>query len=282
MPKYFFLNSPGRFNRRQFLQYSSAAAGALVLPACSTHGKPALKSPNEKLNIAVVGVGGKGSSDTDHCNSENIVALCDADETMAAGQMKKYPKARFFKDYRRMMDEMSKSIDAVIVSTPDHSHAVVATRAIKEGKHVYCQKPLTQTVYEARYLRTLAKKYDVITQMGNQGSAEDGLRRAVEVVQSGIIGPVRQIHVWSNRPIWPQGIDRPAGEDPIPATLDWDVWLGPAPLRPYKKGVYNPFNWRGWLDFGTGALGDMACHTSNMPFRACKLGYPTSIEVLES
>ena len=191
------------------------------------------------------------------------------------------------------MLEKEKSLDAVIVSTPDHLHAVIAATAIRMGKHVYCQKPLMQTVYEARLLRKLAKEYGVVTQMGNQGSAEDGLRRAVEVVQAGLIGPVREVHVWSNRPIWPQGMDRPAGQDPVPATLDWDLWLGPAPpsfkdsypspsaatrQSQAPTGVYHTFNWRGWQDFGTGALGDMACHTANMPFRALKLGYPTEVE----
>jgi hypothetical protein len=192
-----------------------------------------------------------------------------------------------------MLEAEEKNLDAVVVATPDHLHASVAAIAMRMGKHVYCQKPLTQTVYEARLLRTLAKENKVATQMGNQGSAEDGLRRAVEVVQAGVIGAVRQVYVWTNRPIWPQGMDRPAGEDPVPASLDWDLWLGPAPMRPFKNswpdgsgkrgngrrsGIYHPFAWRGWQDFGTGALGDMACHTANMPFRALKLGYPTEIE----
>jgi hypothetical protein len=157
----------------------------------------------------------------------------------------------------------------------------VASAAIKLGKHVYCQKPLTQTVYEARYLRKIAKQYGVITQMGNQGSSEDGLRRAVEVVQAGIIGPVKQVHVWTNRPIWPQGIVQPQGEDPVPENFKWDLWLGPASKRAFKKDIYHPFKWRGWFDFGTGAMGDMACHTANMPFRAAKLGYPRLIELVD-
>ena len=146
------------------------------------------------------------------------------------------------------------------------------------GKHIYCQKPLTQTVWEAREMRRLAKEKKLATQMGNQGSAESGLRRAVEVIQAGVVGNPKEVHVWSNRPIWPQGIERPRGQDPVPETLDWNQWLGPAPERPYKNGVYHPFKWRGWLDFGTGALGDMACHTVNMPFRACKFGYPNVVE----
>jgi hypothetical protein len=262
-------------NRRTFIFLSGAAAGSLALPAWAA--KPRFKAAGEKLNIAVIGAAGKGSSDTDHCASENIVALCDADEDHCAGQRKKYPNARFFRDYRKMYDAMGKNLDAVIVSTPDHTHAHAAAIALDLGKHVYCQKPLVQTVYEARLLRRLAKKRGVVTQMGNQGSAEDGLRRAVEVIQAGIIGPVREVHVWSNRPIWPQGLGRPPGQDTVPPSLDWDVWLGPAAYRPYKKGLYHPFAWRGWLDFGTGALGDMACHTANMPFRALKLGYPTLV-----
>lgn len=263
-------------NRRQFLQRTAFAAGALAMPHM-LYAQSRKLGANDKLNIGVVGVEGKGSSDTDLCASENIVALCDVDEKGTAKQRAKYPNAKFYQDYREML-EKEKSLDAVIVATPDHLHAAIASMAIKMGKHVYCQKPLTRTVYEARLLRDLAKKHGVATQMGNQGSAEDGLRRAVECVQAGLIGQVNEVHVWSNRPIWPQAMDRPAGEDPIPEGFKWDLWLGPAPMRPYKKGAYAPFAWRGWLDFGTGALGDMACHTANMPFRALKLGYPTEIE----
>ncbi len=285
-------------SRRQFLYYSALAAGVTALPGYSK-AQSSRVSANDKLNIGVVGVAGKGGSDTSCCASENIIALCDVDEKAAAGPRQKYPKAAFYKDFRQML-EKEKSLDAVVISTPDHLHATIASMAMRMGKHVYCQKPLTQTIYEARLLRRLAGEYKVATQMGNQGSAENGLRRAVEVVQAGFIGPVRQVYVWSNRPIWPQGMDRPAGEDPVPANLDWDLWLGPAPWRPFKleqsaspaaeatadgkskgkgkRGVYLPFNWRGWQDFGTGALGDMACHTVNMPFRALKLGYPVEVE----
>lgn len=237
---------------------------------------------------------GKGQSDTDHCATENIVALCDTDAERCAPQRKKYPKAKFYQDWRVMLHK-ERGLDAVIIATPDHTHAMIAAEAMRLGKHIYCQKPLVQTVSEARLLRRLANERGIITQMGNQGSAENGLRRAVEVVQAGLIGPVREVHVWSNRPVWPQGMDRPTGSDPIPDTLKWDLWLGPAAYRPYKgawpapvgKNVerndyYTPFNWRGWQDFGTGALGDMACHTANMPFRALKLGYPTEIEAESS
>jgi hypothetical protein len=262
-------------NRRNFLKTSSLAAGAVAF------GVPTLlrgQNLNSKLNIAAIGTGGKGASDTDCCNTENIVALCDVDFDRAADQFKKYPNAKQYRDFRKMLDEFGSSIDAVHVSTPDHFHAIAASAAIQLGKHVYCQKPLTQTIYEARYLRTSAHDKGIITQMGNQGSAADGLRRAVECIQAGIIGQVSQVHIWTNRPIWPQGMDRPDGSDPVPDTLNWDIWLGPAQTRPYKQGAYNPFVWRGWQDFGTGALGDMACHTVNMPFRALNLGYPTEIE----
>ena len=292
---------PG-ISRRQFLYYSALAASATGLTGWAK-AQPRRLSANDKLNIGVVGVAGKGASDTACCASENIIALCDVDEKAASGPRQKYPNAKFYKDFRQML-EQEKSLDAVVISTPDHLHATIASMAIRMGKHVYCQKPLTQTIYEARLLRGLAKEYNVATQMGNQGSAENGLRRAVEVVQAGFIGPVRQVYVWSNRPIWPQGMGRPAGEDPVPANLDWDLWLGPAPFRPFKleqeertstdtqgkakskgkprRGVYHPFNWRGWQDFGTGALGDMACHTVNMPFRALKLGYPVEVEAESS
>ena len=265
----------GAVSRRRFLQTSALAAGAV------TFGVPTLlraANLNSKLNIASIGAMGKGQSDTDDCSSENIVALCDVDSARCAKQLQKYSGAKFYQDYRKLFDDMASGIDAVTVSTPDHMHAIIASLAMKHGKHVYCQKPLVQTIYEARYLRQLAKTSGLVTQMGNQGSSADGLRRAVECIQGGIIGQVHEVHIWTNRPVWPQGMDRPAGSDPVPGNLDWDIWIGAAPMRPYKNGVYNPFVWRGWQDFGTGALGDMACHTVNMPFRALRLGYPTEIE----
>jgi hypothetical protein len=274
-------------DRRQFIKTSSLAAGALAF------GVPTLlrgQNLNSKLNIACVGVGGKGRSDTDACAGENIVALCDVDSGSEAyqTQTKKYPSAKLYKDFRQMLDQMGNQIDAVTVSTPDHMHAIVASAAMKRNKAVFCQKPLTQTIYEARYLRKMAKDRKLVTQMGNQGSSADGLRRAVETIQDGLIGQVHEVHVWTNRPVWPQGMDRPLGEDPVPATLDWDIWIGPAPMRPYKAGhkpydqygFYTPFSWRGWQDFGCGALGDMACHTVNMPFRALNLKDPTLVEAM--
>jgi len=271
-------------NRRNFLKTTALATGAV------SFGFPAIvrgQNLNSKINIACVGIAGKGAQETNSSASENIVALCDVDINYSAKTRAKFPDAKFFQDFRKMFDAMGKSIDAVTITTPDHTHAMIAATAMSLGKHVYCQKPLTQTIYEARHLRDLAQKSKVVTQMGNQGTTADGQRRAVEVIQSGILGTVKEVHIWSNRPIWPQGMNRPEGSDPVPDGLDWDLWIGPAPMRPFKLGsgkgkhdfgIYNPFNWRGWQDFGTGALGDMACHTVNMPFRALKLGYPTEIE----
>ena len=274
MPKQTFVWDP---SRREFIKRTSLAIGALSLSAASY---TRAQGANSRINVAVVGAGGKGSSDTDDTARAGgtIFALCDVDENTLNSRKQKYPDAQTFKDYRAMYDKIGKDIDAVIVATPDHHHAPASVRAMNMGKHCFCQKPLTQSVYEARAMRKLAKDKKLATQMGNQGSAGSGLRRAVEVIQSGVIGNPKELHVWSNRPIWPQGIDRPAGEDAVPASLDWDAWLGPAPMRPCKKDTYHTFKWRGWKDFGTGALGDMACHTVNMPFRALKLGYPTVIE----
>jgi hypothetical protein len=268
---------PNALTRRQFLHRSSFAVGsaALAFPYVGQ-----VLGANDRINVACIGVGGKGdsdSSDAKNCGG-NIVAICDVDKNTLAKKGQQFAGAKQYQDYRKLLDEMGKDIDAVTVSTPDHNHGVAAIRAMKMGKHCFCQKPLVQTVYEAREVRKLANEKKLATQMGNQGSAESGLRRAVEVIQAGVIGAPKELHVWSNRPIWPQGFDRPAGEDPVPDTLNWDAWLGPAAQRPYKKGIYHTFAWRGWFDFGTGALGDMACHTVNMPFRALKLGYPNVVE----
>jgi hypothetical protein len=274
--------STSTFTRRQFLSRTTLAAGAATL---SFPYVGRVLGANERINVACIGVGGKGDSDSRDaagCGG-NIVALCDVDRNTLAKKVRefedRFPEVKQYRDYRRMLEEMDKSIDAVTVSTPDHNHGIAAIRAMKLGKHCFCQKPLVQTVYEARTVRRLAKEKNLATQMGNQGSAESGLRRAVEVVQAGVIGNPLECHVWSNRPVWPQGLHRPEGQDPVPASLEWDQWLGPAPERPFKKGVYHTFKWRGWYDFGTGALGDMACHTVNMPFRALKLGYPNVVEL---
>jgi hypothetical protein len=263
--------------RRQFIKTSGLFAGGVAL------GAPAIlrgQHLNSRVHVACIGVGGKGSSDVDETAAAGgaIVALCDVDSRSLRAKAAKYPDARTYVDFRNMLSEMDPGIDAVVISTPDHLHGVAAKAAMDRGKHIFCQKPLTQTVQEARELVALAKDKKLATQMGNQGSAGDGLRRAVEVIQAGVIGQARELHVWSNRPVWPQGLARPAGGCLIPKELDWNLWLGPAPWRPYLENVYHPFQWRGWTDFGTGALGDMACHTVNMPYRALKLGYPTSIE----
>ena len=264
-------------NRRHFLQKTTLVTGGALL------GFPAIvrgQNLNSKVQVACIGVGGKGSSDVDSAAAcgGRIVGLCDVDSRFLDQKAGKFPEAKKFSDFRAMLEEMGSGVDAVTISTPDHVHGVAAAMALRMGKHVYCQKPLTQTVFEARELRRLAAEKKLATQMGNQGSAADGLRRAVEVIQAGVLGAPRELHVWSNRPVWPQGMDRPAGSSPVPAHLDWDLWLGPAAERPYLEGIYHDFKWRGWNDFGTGALGDMACHTVNMPFRALKLGYPEVVE----
>jgi hypothetical protein len=269
-------NSYAGSSRRTFLRNSTLAAAATI-------GFPYINralGANDRIRVACIGVGGKGDSDTNSAAGlgGEIVALCDVDQGALNKKGEKFPSARKYQDYRRMLEEMDRSIDAVTISTPDHLHGVQASMAMKMGKHIYCQKPLTQTVQEARLIRQLTSDKKLATQMGNQGSGGNGLRRAVEVIQAGLIGPVRELHVWSNRPVWRQGYDRPAGQDPVPTGLDWNSWLGPAAMRPFKQGCYHTFAWRGWYDFGTGALGDMACHTVNMPFRALKMGYPTVIE----
>lgn len=284
------LQMADKTNRRDFLKTAALTGAGFWVAGRSAMAQSTSRS--EKLNIACIGCGGKGKSDVSSVAGENIVALCDVDDERAADSFKRHPKAKKYRDFRKMLDEMGKEIDAVTVSTPDHQHAVAAMMAMKMGKHVYCQKPLTHDVYEARALTEAAAKYKVCTQMGNQGTSLSGLREAVEVVQSGAIGPVREVHVWTNRPIWPQGTgailglpgvqsalhgDSAAGPTPVRSSLDWDLWLGTAPERPYAPN-YLPFKWRGWWDFGCGALGDMACHTANMAFMACKLGYPTSVD----
>jgi predicted dehydrogenase len=269
-----------RLTRRQFLgqaaRTGSAAAVASTLTAPAT-GAP--RSPNDKLNIAIIGPGGRGGANLQGVSTENIVALCDVDERRGAAAFGKFPRAKRYRDFRRMLSELDKHIDAVVVSTPDHTHAAASVIAMKMGKHCYCEKPLTWCVHEARVVRQTAAQHKVATQMGNQGTASAGLRSGVKVLQAGIIGKVREIHVWSDRPWngWAQGKKRPKDTPPVPAGLDWDLWLGPAPKRPYHP-EYVPTHWRMWQEFGTGALGDMGCHTMNLPAWALKLEDPTSIE----
>lgn len=266
-------------SRRHFF-FGSLLAGAV--PAGGFGSTASLrmmgyKSPNEKLNVAAIGSGGKGASDIAGCASENIVALCDVDDKRAARTYQLYEKAPKFKDFRQMLDKEGRNIDAVIVSTPDHMHATAAMWCMERGKHVYTQKPLTHTVWEARELTKAAAKYKVASQMGNQGYSNDGTRQCAEMIWAGEIGEVTEVHAWSNRPIWPQGLTELPKSGPVPATLDWPQWLGPATDRPYSS-AYAPFAWRGFFDFGCGALGDMACHILGAPNMALMLGAPTSVE----
>ena len=267
---------PQRTSRRQFLA-KSAAVGVAYWAAGGIRARGG-ESPNDRIAMASVGIGGKGSSDSaDADRSGDMVAICDADEKRlnSAGESR-YPKAKRYTDFRKMLDEMQSSIDAVTVSTPDHTHAPAALMAMRMGKHCFCQKPLTRTVYESRLMGQVAREKKLATQMGNQGTADDGLRRAAAWLRAGALGTVREVHVWTNRPIWPQGGPRPEPED-CPDHVKWDLWLGPAPFRPYAQG-YHPFAWRGWWDFGTGALGDMACHEINMAFMGLDLHNPISIQ----
>ena len=264
--------------RRQFIQRSTLAASTLAIP---TFVPNRVFGANERLNVAGIGAGGKGAVDIDGCSRENIVAMADVDYVRAQTSFKRFDKATRYNDFRQMLEKEGKNIDAVTVSTPDHTHAVAAAMAIKMGKHVYCQKPLTHTVSEARILTKLARQHKVATQMGNQGHSNPDSRRLVELIQSGVLGEVKEAHVWTNRPVWPQGIDRPKEKPPTPDTLDWDLWLGTAPERPYHP-AYLPFKWRGWWDFGTGALGDMGCHNQDLAYWALELRDPTSVEAKSS
>ena len=272
--------SDNRVSRRMFLFSTAVMAAGCATGRGKKYSAPRKISANDKLNIAGIGVGGKGSSDVDGAaEGNNIVALCDVDWARAAGTFKKYPNAKQYKDFREMLEKEYKNIDAVTISTPDHMHAPAAVAAMELGKHVYVQKPLTHDIFEARRLKALATQYKVASQMGNQGHAGEGVRRLMEWIASGVIGTVREAHIWTDRPIWPQGVSRPKEVMPVPATLDWDLWLGTAPKRPYNK-AYAPFAWRGWWDFGCGALGDMACHIMDPAYMALKLGYPTSVEAV--
>ena len=264
-------------SRRQFLKDSLMGAAAFAIVPGNVLGKTyGFKAPSDKLNIAGIGVGGVGRRNMTNMNTENIVALCDVDWKYAMKTFNDYPKAKRFKDWREMFDRMGKSIDAVMIATPDHTHAVIAAHAMTLGKHVYLQKPLTHSVYEARLLTKLAKKYKVATQMGNQGSSFEWNKRVAEWIWAGEIGEVREVHCWTDRPIWPQGLMKPTDTPAVPDTLDWPLWIGPAEMRPYHPS-YCPWNWRGWYDFGTGALGDMACHIMDPAVLALGLKYPTKV-----
>ena len=269
-------------SRRKFMGTAATAAGLTIVPR-HVLGR-GFQAPSDTVNVAVVGyIHGMGTSNlTAVAKSDNIVALCDCDTSEAAkaalvrnGIPEKFPKAAMHQDFRKMF-EAQKDIDAVVVATPDHNHAVVAMAAMQHGKHVYVQKPLTRTISEARVLTEAARKYKVVSQMGNQGHSGEGLRLMQEWVAAGAIGPIREVHCWTNRPIWPQGYPRPTDTPPVPEGLDWDLWIGPSPMRPYNP-AYHPFSWRGWVDFGVGAIGDMGAHLIDQVFWALNLTYPTSI-----
>jgi len=270
-----------KISRRSFLGGTAGGVASFSIVPRYVLGGPGYTSPNEKLNIAGIGAGGRANGDLRGVRSENIVALCDVDENQAVESRKRWPKARFYQDFRKMLDKEAKNIDAVVVATPDHSHAVAAMAAMQLGKHAYVEKPLTHSIYEARVLAETARKYNLATQMGNQGHSGNGVRQICEMVWSGAIGPVREAHIWTNRPVWPQGIDRPSSTPRVPDTLDWDVWIGPAPERPYHP-AYHPFKWRGWWDFGCGSLGDMGCHIMDPANWALKLCPPISVELVDS
>jgi predicted dehydrogenase len=294
-----------QINRRRFIYSSALAAGALVTRLSPAAAAPKLKSANEKLDVGCIGVGGwrgpqdvVGLADLDKSGvpQQNIVALCDVDKNNLNAMAQHLPGARLYSDYRVML-EKEKTLDAVTVTIPDHQHAPATMLAMSLGRHVYCEKPLTHSLWEARQVTLAARKYGVITQMGNQGHSGEGNRQLCEMIAAGAIGAVREIHCWTDRPVrveggpgWVQGHARPPGSDPVPDTLDWDLWLGPAPKRPFLATwpqdknfpVYCPHVWRGWWDFGCGAIGDMACHIMDGPFWALKLGAPATVELVQS
>jgi predicted dehydrogenase len=271
--------SKTRISRRKFVRDVATGLSFTIVPAHVLGGRRAGRlAPSDKLNIACIGVGGMGANDVRGVGkTENIYALCDVDDRQAAGSVAAFPLAKRFKDFRVMLDKEGKNIDAVTVSTPDHTHTVAGMMAMKLGKHTRIQKPLARSLWEVKQLEDAARKYKVQTQMGNQGHAEEGTRLMREWVEAGAIGTVREIQLWTNRPIWPQAIERPLDEYYTPSWIDWDLWLGPAPERPYHP-AYAPFKWRGWWDFGTGALGDIACHSMDASFWTLGLGYPSRIE----
>lgn len=269
-------------NRRKFIK--SAGAAFMILQS----GSARTYAANEKLNIASVGAGGKAAGDISSVSSENIVALCDVDTERAGGMFRQFPRARQFRDYRQMFDAVGEEIDAVIVATPDHHHFHASMLALRHRKHLYTEKPLTHSVWEARELTRAARDAGVATQMGNQAQASDETRRVQEYILDDAVGPVENVDIWTDRAsrglfeeYWPQGVGRPADSPTVPESMAWDLWLGPAPHRPYHP-AYAPFKWRGWWDFGTGALGDIACHFFDPVFRALELGAPDSVEATSS
>jgi hypothetical protein len=270
-------NKSNTYSRRKFVGTTLAAtAGFTIIPSCAVSGL-GYKAPSDKLNIAGIGVGGMGFRNLKEMETENIVGLCDVDFKYSDRVFKHYPKAKVYKDFRKMYDEMGSSIDAVVVATADHTHAITSAQAMAMGKHVFLQKPLTHTVYESRLLTKLADRHKLATSMGNQGSSAEGVSLMAEWIANGEIGEITKVEAFTDRPIWPQGLQRPEGSMEIPDTLAWDLFIGPAKMRPYNE-IYTPWNWRGWWDFGTGALGDMACHILHPVFVGLELGYPISAQ----
>lgn len=267
-------------SRREFIKNTTlATAGFMIVPRFVLGGKDYV-APSDRLVVAGIGVGGKGESDIMNfykSGKADIVFLCDVDDRRAANSIKAFPKAKYYKDWRELLDKESKNFDAVSVSTPDHNHTAPALAAMQLGKHVYLQKPLTHDIYEARVLTEAARKYKVVTQMGNQGASGDGVRQMREWYDAGVIGDVHTVYCWTDRPVWPQGIPWPSQSAPVPVGLDWDLWLGTAPYKDYIEKLV-PFNWRGWWDYGTGALGDMGCHIIEPAYRVLNLAYPTDVQ----
>lgn len=270
-------NENNGLSRRKFIANTATVAAGITIVPRHVLGGVGYKAPSDMLNIAGIGVGGMGRANLREMTGENIVALCDVDWKYAQRAFDDYPNAKKYKDYRKMLEEMGDDIDAVVIATPDHTHAITAAESMKMGKHVYLQKPLTHSIYESRYLTKLAQETGVATQMGNQGHSGEGTRLFAEWIQNGEIGDPVEAHCWTNRPIWPQGLERPEEEASVPSTLDWDLFIGPADYRPYHP-AYTPWNWRAWWDFGTGALGDMGCHIMDPVYFALDLGHPEAFE----
>ena len=269
------MNRSTRITRRNFVAGTASALAFTFVPYRAF-------GANDRIRVASIGIGGKGKGDVLDVAAAGaeIVALCDVDDNRRGGKgadvTETFPRAKYYRDFRKMLEKEEKNIDAVTVSTPDHTHFHPSIMAMQMGKHVYCQKPLTHSIWEARGMADVARKYNVATQMGNQAHAGEPIRRAVELVRAGLIGKVHEVHTWTNRPVWPQGMTTKPPKMPVPSTLSWKLWLGPAANRPYSD-AYCPFNWRGWWDFGTGALGDMGCHIMDMPYWSLELKHPTRV-----
>jgi predicted dehydrogenase len=275
------INQKNDNSRRNFIKTTAlASAGFMIVPRHVLGGKGFI-APSDKLNIAAIGAGGKGGDDLRHFSKSpyvNIVALCDVDDRRSAQSRATYTKAKYYKDFRKMLEAEKNNIDACNISTPDNVHAVATMAAMQMGKHVYTQKPLAHDIYECRALAAGAKRYKVVTQMGNQGGSGDGVRKGQEICEAGLIGDVHTVQAWTNRPVWPQGLPAPTGNFPVPDGVDWDLWLGPSSHQVDYNPAYMPFSWRGWNAFGTGALGDMACHMMDPAFRILPIDFPTEIE----